>query len=236
MRGKLGGRARARGMKTVRATLAACMAVVMFTSAAKAADNEAKEGFEAYSLGDVYVKGEKPAIDQQISITNVVTAEEMKATNSRTVAQALAHVPGIVVTSGTKNQPRVTMHGFFDQTRILVMIDGIPYYETYFGYLDLNQFPTDNIAQIEVTKGAASVLYGTNAEGGVINIITKKAAGKPHLDLNVEGGEADYYKGSVSTGMKTGIFNSWINYTHSQSRGWRMSDDFSPTLGTIQIC
>ncbi len=205
----------------------------MSFSVALADEKEAKEGYEAYSLAEVYVKEGKPMIDQQISLTNVVTAEDIQATNSRTVAQALAHVPGLVVTNGTKNQPRLNIHGFFDQTRTLILIDGVPYYETYFGYLDLNQFPADNVAKIEITKGAASVLYGTNAEGGVINIITKKAAGKPTVSMNMEAGENDYYKGAISHGMKVGAVNYWLSYAHSQSRGWRMSDDFKPTQGSV---
>ena len=220
-------------MKPVSVSLAVCIALCMAASPAKAVAKEGESGFDAYSLAEVYVKEGKPLIDQQISITNVVTAEDIQATSSRTVAEALAHVPGIAVTHGSKNQPRVTIHGFFDQARTLVLIDGIPYYETYFSYLDLNQFSTDNVAKIEITKGAASVLYGTNAEGGVINIITKKASGKPTLALNAETGQVDYYKGSVSHGMKKGIFNYWLNYDHSQSRGWRMSDDFNPVVGTI---
>ena len=107
-----------------------------------------------------------------------------------------------------------------------MLIDGVPYYETKAGILDLNQFTTDNVAKIEVTKGAASVLYGANAEGGVINIITKKGTGKPYFEVNVEGGDVDYFRSSVSHGMKKGIFNYWLNYEHSQAHGWRMSDDF----------
>jgi outer membrane receptor protein involved in Fe transport len=209
------------------------LCVCLSATAALAEEKKESEGYASYDLGEVYVTGEKPPVAKETSITNVITAEDMQATNSRTVAEALAHVPGIVVTTGQKNQPRVNIHGFFDQTRILVLIDGVPYYETYFGFLDLNQFPTDNIAKIEVTKGAASVVFGTNAEGGVINIITKKAAGKPYLALNAEGGDVDYYKTSISHGMKAGIFNYWLNYDHSQAHGWRMSDDFTPVAGTI---
>ena len=81
-----------------------------------------------------------------------MTAEEIKARNARTVAEALATTPGIRVSTGRKNEPNVSIHGF-DQSKILVLIDGVPYYETNYGKLDLNQIPTDNIARIEVTKG-----------------------------------------------------------------------------------
>ncbi len=220
-------------MDVAKTALAVCITVLMSSSPAFAAEKKADEGYEAYSLGDVYVKEGRLTDAQQTTITNIITAEDIRAANSRTVADALSHVPGVTVTTGMKGQPRVTIHGFFDQGRTLVMVDGVPYYESYFGYLDLSQFPTDNVARIEITKGAASVLYGTNAEGGVINIITRKASGKPFYSLNLEGGEVDYYKASASHGMKSGIFNYWLSYNHSQAHGWRMSDDFTPVTGTI---
>lgn len=206
--------------------------LILLTSSASAADKD-KQGFETFSLGEMYVTGEKAPLAAETTVTSVVSAEDIKAANSRTVAEALSFVPGMFVYSGTKNEPNVTIHGFFDQSRVLVLIDGVPYYETKEGKLDLNQFSTDNVAKIEVIKGTSSVLYGANAMGGVINIITKKATGKPFFELNLEGGQVDYYKESVSHGMKTGIFSYWLNFEHRQSRGWRMSDDYVPVSATI---
>jgi len=190
-------------------------------------------GYEAYSLGEIYVSGEKTPITQQTTTTNTITADDIKSTNSRTVAEALSYAPGIRVTTGMKNEPNISIRGFFDQSKILVLIDGVPYYETSAGKLDLNQFTTDNVAKIEITKGAASVLYGANAEGGVINIITKTATGKPFTSIGVEGGEVDYFKTALSHGMKKGIFSYWLNYDHQQSNGWRMSGDYIPKNGNI---
>ncbi|MBN1662964.1 MAG: TonB-dependent receptor [Deltaproteobacteria bacterium] len=193
-----------------------------------------QNGFEAFTLGEIYVKAEKPPLTQETAITTVITADEIKANNSQTVAEALRHAPGVYISTGTKNEPNVSIHGFFDQRRILVLIDGVPYYETKEGKLDLNQFTTDNVAKIEVTKGAASVLYGANAMGGVINIITKKAAeGKPFFGINLEGGQVDYHKESLFHGMRVGKFNYWLNYEHRQQHGWRMSDDYKTRQATI---
>jgi iron complex outermembrane recepter protein len=211
------------------------LVTALFSTAAPAEENKEQQGFEAYSLGEIYVSGEKTPVTQEAAITNTITAEDIKATNSKTVAEALSYTPGIRVSTGRKNEPDVSIHGFFGQSRILVLIDGVPYYETKEGKLDLNQFTTDNVAKIEVTKGAASVLYGANAEGGVINIITKKATGKPHFAVNVEGGDVDYYKASVAHGMKAGIFNYWLNYDHRQAHGWRLSDGFKPGEADIII-
>ena len=189
-------------------------------------------GYEAFDLGEIYVTTEKPPAVQDVAVTTEITEEEIKATNSHTVAEALTYVPGVRVSTGRKNEPNIQIRGL-DQSKALILIDGVPYYETNFGKLDLNQIPIDNVAKIEVTKGGASVLYGPNAFAGVINIITKKPAKKLSFDALAEIGENGTYKLSLSNGMKSGIFNYWLNYSHEESNGWRMSDDFEPRVGTL---
>ncbi len=190
------------------------------------------EGYEVFDLGEIFVTAEKMPASRDVTVTTEITAEEIKATNSRTVAEALSYVPGVIVSGGRKNQPNIQVRGL-DQSRALILIDGVPYYETNGGKLDLNQLPVDNIAKIEVTKGGASVLYGPNALAGVINIITKKPTEKPTAEALLEVGENAASKVSLTHGMKAGIFNYWLNYAHQESGGWRMSDDFEPKLGVI---
>lgn len=189
-------------------------------------------GYAAFDLGEIYVTAEQLPAVREVAVTTEITAEEIKATNSCTVAEALTYIPGVVVSGGRKNQPNIQIRGL-DQSRALILIDGVPYYETNYGKLDLNQIPVDNIAKIEVTKGAASVLYGPNALAGVINIITKKPTAEPSAEALLEIGENATSKVSLTHGMKFGIVNYWLNYAHQESGGWRMSDDFEPKLGTI---
>ena len=198
----------------------------------EAAETKSSEDYEAFDLGEIYVTAEKMPASREVTVTTEITAEEMKATNSRTVAEALRYVPGVIVSTGRKNEPGVQIRGL-NQSRALILIDGVPYYETNFGKLDLNQIPVDNVAKIEVTKGGASVLYGPNALAGVVNIVTKKPADKPTAEAFLEVGENATSKLSLTHGMKVGIFNYWLNYSHQESGGWRLSDDFEPKLGTI---
>jgi iron complex outermembrane receptor protein len=190
------------------------------------------EEYEVFNLGEIYVTAEKLPASKEVTVTATISAEDIKATNSRTVAEALTYIPGVIVSGGRKNQPNIQIRGL-DQSRALILIDGVPYYETNYGKLDLNQIPVDNIAKIEVTKGDSSVLYGPNALAGVVNIITKKPSDKPTAEAFLEVGENATSKLSLSHGMKVGIFNYWLNYAHQESNGWRMSDDFEPKTGTI---
>ena len=214
-----------------------CFISLIFFGAVRAeevATSEVQKNYEVFDLGEIFVTSEKPPAVQEMVITNEVTAEDIKATNSRTVAEALSYVPGIRVSTGRKDFPSVQIHGI-DQNRFLVLIDGVPYYETKYGRLDLNQIPVDNVAKIEVTKGAASVLYGPNALIGVVNIITKKPTEKPVCRGQSWRWEmAVIQEVSLSHGMKVGILNYWLNFGHRESDDWRMSDDFDPVIGTIR--
>ncbi|MEI8356463.1 MAG: Plug domain-containing protein, partial [Deltaproteobacteria bacterium] len=135
-------------MRALRTVLLFALVFLLCFSFAGAEEKKGESGYEAYSLGEIYVTGEKTPVTQQTTISNTITAEDIKATNSRTVSEALSFAPGISVTTGTKNEPNISIHGFFDQSRILVLIDGVPYYETKYGKLDLSQFTTDNVAKI----------------------------------------------------------------------------------------
>jgi iron complex outermembrane recepter protein len=212
-----------------------CFISLIFFRAARAeetAKSESKKDYQVFDLGEIFVTSEKPPAVQDVVIRNEVSAEDIKATNSHTVAEALAYVPGIRVSTGRKNEPMIQIHGL-DQTKILVLIDGVPYYETKYGKLDLNEIPADNVAKIEVTKGAASVLYGPNTLMGVVNIITKKPTEKPSADATLEFGPYGTNRESVSHGMKVGIFSYWLNFSHQESDGWKLSKGFDPQIGTI---
>ena len=213
-----------------------CFISLIFFGAVRAeevATSEVQKNYEVFDLGEIFVTSEKPPAVQEMVITNEVTAEDIKATNSRTVAEALSYVPGIRVSTGRKDFPSVQIHGI-DQNRFLVLIDGVPYYETKYGGLDLSQIPVDNVAKIEVTKGAASVLYGANALIGVVNIITKKPTEKLAAEGIVEMGNGGYTRVSLSHGMKVGILNYWLNFGHRERDDWRMSDEFDPVIGSVR--
>ncbi len=200
------------------------------TALAQQAQPTAPPEFELYSMAEITVTADAP--QAEVAQTTTVTAEDIKAQNARTVAEALATAAGIRVSTGRKNEPNVSIHGF-DQSKILVLIDGVPYYETNYGKLDLNQIPTDNIARIDVTKATASVLYGANAMGGVVNIITKKAGDKPYTGGTIEAGDNGLRQYVLTHGQKVGKVNYWVSYTHQEADGWDVSDDYKPYQGTI---
>ena len=187
---------------------------------------DTRDGKDAFTLGDIVVSSEKTDVTD-IGITNVITNQEIEATNSSTLAEVFKFAPGITMTRGLKNEPGVSVHGF-GQEKTLFLIDGIPYYETYYGRLNLDQIPTGIISKIVISKNAPSVLYGANAQVAVVNVITKKGTAKPSLGLQGEIGENGTYSTSVSHGNQIGAVNYWLSYLHRESDGWRMASDFEP--------
>ncbi|MDT8395201.1 MAG: TonB-dependent receptor [bacterium] len=143
---------------------------------------------------------ETPA-DEVSGTILVISAEELEKKQARTVADVLKGLPGIdlVNQGGAGKASSVLLRGG-DTRFTLVLVDGVEVNDpsnperTY----DFAHMSTEDIERIEVLFGPQSTLYGSDAIGGVIQIITKKGTGDPHVDLSVEGGSFGTRRGSVS--------------------------------------
>ncbi|MCD8213352.1 MAG: TonB-dependent receptor [Campylobacter sp.] len=107
----------------------------------------------------------------------------MQAENVTNVADVAKMTAGVTLmgASGSRNETRLIVRGH-DSTKVPVYIDGIPVYVPYDARLDLNRFTTVDLAQIDISKGASSVLYGPNSLGGAVNLISQK----PTKELEAE--------------------------------------------------
>ena len=219
-------------MKLVKLLLAVLVTLAMVCPALaqEAKTKTTGKDYQVYELGEIVVSGQNDAVNK-VTDTYTITAEDIADSHALTVPEALSYAPGITVTTGRKNEPEIRIRGF-NQEEALILIDGVPYYETNYGKLNLNQLPTEMIARIDVVKGAASVLYGSNAMAGVINIITKKQGIKPSLSAKAQMGEDGAYQLSASHGNSLGKFKYWINVNRREADGWYMSDDYSPKVGS----
>ena len=121
---------------------------------------------------------EQELLEVPMSVS-VVTAEQIKTSSARTIGELLEDIPGVQITnSGSQGLKRLSIRGE-DSFRTLVMIDGQKVSEQK--SMDGTAILIDPtiVERIEVIKGPASVLYGSDAIGGAINIITKKGGDKP---------------------------------------------------------
>ncbi|MCX7723892.1 MAG: TonB-dependent receptor [Thermodesulfovibrio sp.] len=160
---------------------------------------------------------EEPKRDVPYSV-QIITQEDIKNSTAKNlgdliVETAIGHVhkyPGL-------STSRIGLRGFntdiFDdlKSRVLILING-----NRAGTVNLATIPVDDIERIEIVKGPASVIYGSSAMGGVINIITKKA--KEEGIQGLVGGEAgswNYWKTSGEITGKKGPFDLYISVSRS---------------------
>lgn len=129
---------------------------------------------------------EQQLLDVPMSVT-VITAAEIQESSARNVGELLADVPGVMVNgSGSQGLKRVSIRGE-DAFRTLILIDGQKISEQKSMSGAAIMIDPSSIERVEVIKGPASVLYGSDALGGVINVITKKASKKPfEADASLE--------------------------------------------------
>ena len=102
---------------------------------------------------------------------DVIEGETIKLLTKGSLEDALDFIPGVLVERSPKSGYNIQMQGF-DSKHVLVLLNSKPVITPTGSAVDLAQISAHNIVQIEVIKGASSVMYGSNAMGGVINIIT----------------------------------------------------------------
>jgi len=157
-------------------------------------------------------------------LTQVISAPQMLNLGITTVTGALQNmVPGLDVTQfGTRTS--ITMQGM-DAKYVLFLIDGERIAGEVNGDIDYSMLNLENIDRIEVIKGASSSLYGSNAIGGVINIITKKIT-EP-FDAKIYSRYSEYNElfSGGGIGLKKGILGSRTSFNYSRTDGYDVTPE-----------
>ena len=182
---------------------------------------------KVFTLGEVVVTGKGDAVDK-IATTEIIDEERIDLTTSTNVSDALDTLPGVFLSIGTRNERTFTIRGF-NQRYVPIFYDGIPIYVPNDGYVDAGKLPTANISEITVTKGNSSVLYGPNAMGGVINILSKKPEKSFEGNFRMGGRQASTMESSLYLGSKLEKFYFTVNGSYLNSDGYKVSSDFTPT-------
>ncbi|CAN5278920.1 TonB-dependent receptor [soil metagenome] len=166
--------------------------------------------------------------------TSVITAEDIARSPNQTIQDVLATIPGVQLTNlygavnGTGSVVDLRGFGAFASSNTLFLINGRRLNEADLQGVDLSTIPVQSIARIEVTRGnSGAVLYGDNAVGGVINVITKTGAGigKPYAG-RAEGGVGSYgqREGNLSFSANAGPWSTAIFANAVHSDGYRANN------------
>jgi outer membrane receptor for ferrienterochelin and colicins len=171
--------------------------------------------------GEVYVvTGSRTAqaISETVVVTDVVTREQIEQAGAEDASQILDSMTGVEIVR-TFRGAGVRMQGL-DSEYVLVLVDGQRMIGRRDGVLDLSRIPAENIERIEVVKGAASALYGSDAIAGVINIITREPTEPFSAQAHASYGSRNTIAGSANFGLKRERWSTGANL------GWHSTDGY----------
>ncbi|WP_243374877.1 TonB-dependent receptor plug domain-containing protein [Microvirga solisilvae] len=163
------------------------------------------------------------AISEAGSAISVITAEDIEKESLKSPAEVLRRVPGVTVTEtgGAGATTTVRLRGA-ESGHTLVLIDGIRVNDpsTDSGEFDFSNLAAVDIERIEVLRGPQSAIYGSDAIGGVINIITRKGKGAPRFSVGVEGGSYGTAAGRAAVSGSTGPVSYAFSTTGFDTSGF----------------
>lgn|GEM_PF-180875 len=159
----------------------------------KDVDLEIELELESYAIEGVEVKGKQTAVDNLVKAENaampvtIITRREIELMGSRRLDEIMKEQTGVAVVNDIASGSRaigVQVQGF-SSNYVMVLIDGQPMLGRNNGNFDLSRISVTNVERIEMIKGASSCLYGSDALGGAINIITRHGAITPQAHASL---------------------------------------------------
>ncbi|MBI3266259.1 MAG: TonB-dependent receptor [Chlamydiae bacterium] len=151
---------------------------------------------------------------------SVVDSGEISDRHEEMVEESLRNVPGVfVVRNGTQGANATTFLRGATSAQTLVLMDGVEVNAPTVGSFDFGHLRVDHVDRIEIVRGIQSALYGSEAMGGVIHIITKKGEGRPRLFFEGEGGMDETARGFAGFSGKKGRVDLSSTYSYLTTEG-----------------
>ena len=229
-------------MKTYLLSLAALAAATLAQAAPVLPEGEQIDTLRSAVVTGTRVAMERDRLPAPISVVGrerIATSDE-----SALLPSLMEEVPGLFVTSrgvtgygvSAGAAGGISLRGFSAGSgRTLVLIDGHPQYQSIYGHAVADEYLADLAERVEVTRGAASVLYGSNAMGGAINIITRRPDFLGNrVGVKLMGGSYGTFRGSVTEQYSNGRFSLVANFGHDRTAGHRENSAFRSTSGMIK--
>ncbi|MDR2139090.1 MAG: TonB-dependent receptor [Tannerella sp.] len=162
---------------------------------------------------------------------SVINREEIEESSESALLPVLSgRVPGMFVTRrgvagfgvGSSGAGSITLRGTGVGNELLVLIDGHPQYMGIMGHHMADAYVASDVERVEVIRGPASILYGSNAMGGVINIITRRQEADGRIiNGRVMYGSYNTQKYQAGAGWKKGRFSGLVSVNHDRTDGHR---------------
>ena len=157
-------------------------------------------------------------------ITRLITTRDLKRFNAATIKDVLeTELPGMEFSQQESGGTTINIQGLGGKY-ILFLVDGERMAGEFYGNIDYNRLNIDNIKQIEIIKGGASALYGSNAVGGVINIITKEVEKPLEAHAGASYGSLNEQRYTTSFGFKHKKISSLTSMVYKQKDSYSLTD------------
>ena len=212
--------------------IAVALLAVMMTAKALPADSVYNA--EAVDLNAVVVTGTRTprTLSDAPVITRVIPESEIRKLDVSSVSDLLTSVlPGVEFTYSMNQQVSFNMQGF-SGTSVLFLIDGERMAGETLDNVDYSRLNLDNVERIEIVRGAASSLYGSNAVGGVINIITRQQKKPWTLKAGTKYGRHHAWENSLTWGLHRGRWRNTLSIHHQNIHTFTVpAGDFSTVYG-----
>ena len=181
------------------------------------------------------------ALTQVPASVSLVTSGQIETTPAQGLDDVIRDLPGMVLNdigpdTGHPTAYNESMRGLpTTETRMLVMVDGVPINDPFFNYIQWNRVPLDNIQQVEIVRGGGSPLWGNTAMGGVVNVITR-APQTNELEMDAAGGSYGSYATSLYGAY---VLADWvslsINATATGTDGYQTTPASWTSFGTQNL-
>ena len=203
---------------------------------------------DSIMLNEVVVTGTRDVVDiRHLPMTvTIIGRDKLTEQNQPNVLPTvMEYVPGLFVTSrsmmgygvSTGAAGGINMRGISGGSgQLLVLIDGHPQYQGIFGHPISDSYQTMIVDRVDVIRGPASVIYGSNAMGGVINIVTRSMhEDGVQTNLNLGAGSYGTVQTEVANQIKKGKFSSTVSAQYNRSDNHRPRMGFEQYGGYVKL-
>ena len=204
---------------------------------------------DTIAIDEVVITGSKTSVNRNnVPLTvSVVSKEKIENSSESALLPVLSEqVPGLFVTqrgitgfgvsTGSAGQISLRGIGGSPNTQVLILLNGNPQFMGIMGHPLPDAYEASDVEKVEVIRGPASTLYGTNAMGGAINIITKEQKEDGFkANARIMYGSYNTQKYMANGGFKKNGFNVFASFNHDQTNGHRDSSDFKINNGYFRL-
>jgi vitamin B12 transporter len=199
---------------------------------------EALPAQEVKKLEPVVVTATKIETPQERlgAAVTVITEEELTGRHVQSLADVLRQVPGVEIQrSGSLGKTTALRIRGAGAAQVQVLVDGMRVKSPTTGDFNLSDLAVDQIERIEIVRGPQSTLYGADAIGGVVHIITKRGLGPPSATLKLEGGNLETHREQLALSGTYRLLDYAFSASARESGGQFKNDDAEQQALTARL-